>query len=62
MIVIQITMPECGGCIVTEHRADMVADQIRDMIDSKAVGESITITLLEMTQAEIDALPEWEGW
>lgn len=33
-----------------------------DEFDGAEIGERVTLKLCEFTQAEIDAMPEFEGW
>lgn len=35
---------------------------ISDLFDGAEPGELVTLEYSEMTQAELDALPEFEGW
>ena len=67
MKVIKIEMPEMGGCIIPvggecNDPVDVVTDELRTMIEDGSPGDSFTVTLLEMSQKEINELPEWTGW
>jgi len=38
-------------------------DTIRSAeLEDSEIGDEITITVCEMTEAELEALPEFEGW
>jgi hypothetical protein len=58
--VFEISRPDTHGrqsCTVA-----MGWNGLMDEFDGAEIGESITITLREMTQEAYDALPEFEGW
>jgi hypothetical protein len=38
------------------------AIDIEDLFDGADVGEKVVLELCEMTEEELDALPEFEGW
>jgi len=40
----------------------MAFGEIDALMDSGGPGDSVTVELVEMEQAEYDALPEFEGW
>jgi hypothetical protein len=65
--VIQISIPKMGACIVrtgskVNDPVEIISDEVKDMIENGSVGDTLIITLLEMTEAELNDLPEWEGW
>ncbi len=35
---------------------------LEDLFDGAEVGEKVVLEYCEMTEAELDALPEFEGW
>ena len=41
---------------------DSVLADARELLDDLDEGEIITIKRVDLTQAELDALPEFEGW
>ena len=56
--VYKLRIPDVGGkrwCLVD-------LDQIRDEVEMGEVGDRFEIEVTEMTQKEIDMLPEFEGW
>jgi len=63
--VIEISRPEFGCCIIAyayKTQLDCMKEECRQLLDEASEGESITFTVKEMTQDEIDALPEFQGW
>jgi hypothetical protein len=58
--VLEITRPETHG--KQNYTVPLGWNGIMDEFDGAEVGESITITLREMTQESFDALQEFEGW
>jgi hypothetical protein len=47
-----------GACV---WRLEDVPD-LADLFDGAGVGERVVFEYCEMTEAELDALPEFEGW
>jgi len=41
---------------------EIIATEVREMINDGAPGDMLTITLLEMSKKEYNKLPEWTGW
>jgi hypothetical protein len=37
-------------------------NDLSELYDYMEIGEIVEVKLVEMTQAEIDAMPEFEGW
>jgi hypothetical protein len=69
MRVVQLERPEMGGCIIKvpeegeiNNPVDVVSDELKSMIEDGCSGEKLTITVLDMTEAEYNKLPEWTGW
>ena len=59
-VCIKVTRPETHGdnsCIYRFSGFDLEAE-----FDGAEMGESITLTIIAMTEQEIDDLPEFEGW
>ena len=62
MRMFKITLSELGndsGCVVSP---DLLAAAIEGELENLETGESITLTVVEMSQEEFDALPEFQGW
>jgi hypothetical protein len=62
-------MPEMGGCIIKvpgkgefNDPVDVVVDELRNMIEDGSHGDMLHITVLDMSEAEYNKLPEWTGW
>ncbi len=69
MRVVQLEMPEMGGCIIKvpdkgefNDPVDVVADELRNMIADGSHGDKFTVTVLDMAQKDYDKLEEWTGW
>jgi len=64
--VIEISRSEMGCCIIAypddETQLDNMKEECKQLLDEASEGDSVTFTVKEMTQDEIDALPEFEGW
>ena len=59
-VCIKVTRPETHGsdsCTYRFSNFDLEAE-----FDGAEMGESITLTIIAMTEQEIDDLPEFEGW
>ena len=58
---VKITRPDSHGekfaCVYP-----LAAFSATDEFDGAEIGERIVLELCEFTQAEIDAMPEFEGW
>lgn len=60
MRIFEISRPETHGnqkCLTAFD-----GRWLQDEFDGAEIGDSITVTLRDMTLAEIDALPEFRGW
>lgn len=61
VLCVEVTRPDSKGrsdkCI---WRYDKFTVDLE--FDGAEVGDSITLTLAEMTEAELEELPEFEGW
>lgn len=57
--MVKVRRPELGDHWCASHLQgfDLAAE-----FDGAEIGEKIEIELCEMTQEEIDAMPEFEGW
>jgi len=57
---LKVTRPECGRqwCV---YRMDRPMELLSEF-DGADIGETITVELCEMTEQELDDLPEFEGW
>jgi len=68
MKVIQIEIPEHGKCVIKvapymdNDPVEIVAEEIRQMIEGGSSGDKLIVELLEMSSDEYNKLPEWEGW
>jgi len=72
MRVVQLEIPESGSCVVkvpddyaggeVNDPVEIIATEVREMINDGAPGDMLTITLLEMSKKEYNKLPEWTGW
>ena len=60
MKVYQITLAK-ETCPFTEKTIAKAIEGIKSELDGAEVGQEITIKVLEMTEQEYDALPEWMG-
>ena len=61
MKFIRVTRPDLGGGGYTQ-KIDGASDLIDAEFDGAEIGEKIVLELVEMTQEEYDALPEFTGW
>jgi hypothetical protein len=52
----------CGQCVLDESSSDYVAEEARLLLTNGEIGDYLTVTLSEMTQAELDSLGEFDGW
>ncbi len=57
---VKVTRPETHAGLWCVYR--LASFSAADEFDGAEVGEMITMELCEMTQAELDALPEFTGW
>jgi hypothetical protein len=57
-VEVRLGSGECGPCAVVPLKAFSAADQF----DGADPGEKVTLTLVDMTIAEYEALPDFEGW
>lgn len=57
--VYKVTRPDCPGNSCTYKDGDTLIDGEFDGAD---VGDSIMVTLVEMTEDEFENLDEFEGW
>jgi len=64
VLVLQVTMPQCGGYFqpITPATALDCIEEIRVLLEEGDAGDSITFSLIKMTQADIDSAPEFTGW
>ncbi len=46
------------SCVFVDGSLDGLLEEIR----GSKTGEVFTVTVLEMSQEEIDAMPEFDGW
>ena len=67
--VVQLEIPEMGGCIIKvpekgefNDPVDVVAEELRNMIEDGSHGDTLNITVLDMKQKDYDKLEEWTGW
>jgi hypothetical protein len=56
---IKITRPGMGGYI---QPIESIADAVDGEFDGAYPGDAITLTLVEMSREEYDAMPEFKGW
>lgn len=49
-------------CIDYIHHWDHAIDEATEFLANCVVGETLEIKIIEMTQEEFDALPEFEGF
>jgi len=61
---IKITRSGTDGSYIQPQDAVLgtVEDELLDCIDYLELGDSITLTVIEMDEREYEALPEFEGW
>jgi hypothetical protein len=51
---------DCGGCPLIAP-LDGMLETLRSEMDAMGRGDTFTIEAIEMSQGDIDALPEWDG-
>jgi len=59
MKVAKAEMPDSGECLILPLDS---GDVLMEEIKNAEVGDRFTITLVEMSQEELDVLPEFDGW
>lgn len=60
VLVYKLSLPDFAGakwCLIEPTEANLASE-----MEGLSPGERLVITCAEMTQAEIDELPEFEGW
>ncbi len=70
MKCLQIEIPEMGKCIIrvghpddiANNPLDVATEELRQMLEDGAGGDRIIFELVEMTDQEYAALPDWDGW
>jgi len=58
----RLRIPDAGGDTWCLIGPDGVGPIIQDELEQMEVGDLLTLEPIEMTQKEIDALPEFGGW
>ena len=54
------SMDDEGGYV--NENLSRIAEMAADEAEACDIGDAVTIHIEEMTQAEYDALPEFQGW
>ncbi len=61
VVAIQIGEP-VGGMVVDVHNRIAILAEVEYFLDEMSPGEYISLTIMEMSDAELSALPEFTGW
>jgi len=56
--VFKVTRPDTNQCCIYRDGATLIDGEF----DGAEIGDTITIELLEMTEDDLEKLPEFEGW
>lgn len=59
--VIQVRLEGCDGPCIHKTISDAMAE-IESLCTDGAVGDKITVSIAEMAEATVDALPEFGGY
>ena len=59
MKVAKVEMPDSGACLILPLDS---GDVLMEEMKNAEVGDIFTITMVEMSQEELDKLPEFDGW
>jgi len=61
---IRVYSTQASGCCgpVVWRTLDDAVTELRELVADMSVGTSWTLTVVEMTGAEFDTLPEFEGY
>jgi len=62
MRYVKITRGDMSGSYVEPYTPRDVMNVIDGEFSDAELGEKITLELIEMTEEEYDALPEFQGW
>jgi hypothetical protein len=60
---VKVTRNDADGCytVPAELLKSVIDDEFYYIVDMPS-GDSITLTVIEMTEEEYDKLPEFQGW
>ena len=58
---LKISRPNLGGFYVTGDQ-HLAKDELITSFENDEIGEKLLFELVEMTEDEFNALPEFEGW
>lgn len=62
MRYVKITREDTGGCYIQPYTPRDVMNVIDGEFNGAEPGDKIILELIEMTDAEYEALPEFQGW